>query len=99
MLSGSDDVRVVNMFGGLSFMVDGRMAVAAGRNGDLLVRTHPADHDDLLRRGGEPAFMGPGRPMGDGWLTVPTARIEADTELAFWVGVGLTSGKAAGSAD
>lgn len=91
VLASHADVREVRMFGGLSFMVDERMAVAAGRDGDLLVRTRPADHDDLLGRGGEPAVMGKDRPMGRGWLRVPPGRLGDDDELAFWVHVGLGS--------
>jgi len=91
VLSGQADVREVAMFGGLSFMVDGRMAVAAGPEGELLVRTDPAENEALLRRGAEPAYMGSARPMGAGWLTVPAARIRDDEELAFWVAVGLGS--------
>lgn len=51
------NVREVRMIGGLSFMVGDRMAVAAGRDGDLHVRTDPAVYDDILRRGREPAYM------------------------------------------
>jgi hypothetical protein len=91
-LAAHADVREVNMFGGLSFIVGGRMAVAAGRDGDLLVRIDPARHEELLRHGGEPASMGVDRPMGEGWLTVPSARIPGDADLAFWVAVGLESG-------
>jgi len=79
------------MFGALSFMVDERMAVAAGREGDLLVRTDPAQYDDLLERGGEPAYMGKDRPMGPGWLSVPAERISDEGELAYWVTVGVGS--------
>ncbi len=84
-------VREVRMFGGLSFMVDELMAVAAGRDGDLLVRTDPARYEDLLRQGGQPAYMGNDRPMGPGWLTVPPERIRSDEELAYWVTVGIES--------
>ncbi|MBA2667865.1 MAG: TfoX/Sxy family protein [Trueperaceae bacterium] len=79
------------MFGGLSFIVDERMAVAAGRTGDLLVRTDPAQYDDLLQRGGLPAHMGNQRPMGRGWLSVPSRQIHDDAELAFWLEVGINS--------
>ena len=79
------------MFGGLSFMVGERMAVAAGRDGDLLVRTDPARYDELLGRGGTPAYMGKDRPMGPGWLTVPGRQLHDDQELAFWIEVGLDS--------
>ncbi len=84
-------VREVRMFGGLSFLVNERLAVAAGRDGDLLVRTDPAKYDGLLERGGEPAFMGKDRPMGSGWISVPGDRIQDDGELAYWVTVGVDS--------
>lgn len=79
------------MFGGLSFMVDGRMAVAADRDGGMLVRTDPARYDEFLERGGEPAYMSKDRPMGPGWLTVPSPRLGGDEELAWWVAVGMAS--------
>ncbi|WP_258069990.1 TfoX/Sxy family protein [Arthrobacter sp. SX1312] len=91
VLAFHPNVREVRMFGVQSFMVDGRLAVAAGRDGDLLVRTDPADHDDLLRRGAVPAQMGGDRPMGRGWLTVPSLTIGDDAGLAFWVQVGIDS--------
>lgn len=84
-------VREVKMFGGVAFMVDERMAVAAGRDGGLLVRTDPAEYDSLLLRGGMPARMGGDRSMGRGWLTVPPPVIQDDAELAFWVQVGVDS--------
>lgn len=84
------------MFGGLSFMVGGRMAVAAGRDGDLLVRADPRAYDDLIARGAKQAYMGTDRPMGRGWLQVPRHLLEADDELATWVQVGLDSAGATG---
>lgn len=96
LLDSHQNVREVAMFGGLAFMVDERMAVAAGREGDLLVRTDPAQYEDLLQRGGVPALMGSDRPMGRGWLTVPCHRIDDDAELAYWVEVGIDSQNAQG---
>lgn len=96
ILASHQNVREVRMFGGLSFMVDERMAVAAGRDGDLLVRTDPAAYDDLLRRGGEPAHMGDDRPMGRGWLTVPHERIQDNEALVYWVNVGIDSRNVSG---
>ena len=85
-------VREIRMFGGVSFMVNDRMAVAADRAGDLLVRTNPAEYDDLLRRGGVPALMGQDKPMGRGWMTVPRDQLDDDAELTYWVNVGVNSG-------
>ena len=43
------EVTEKRMFGGLAFMVDGNLAVAASRRGGLLVRTDPADADEMRR--------------------------------------------------
>ena len=83
-------VREVSMFGGLSFMVDDSMVVTAGRHGDLLVRVDPAQSDELLTvAGAKPAVMGADRPMGPGWITVSHDGLTTDTQLAFWIQVGL----------
>jgi TfoX/Sxy family transcriptional regulator of competence genes len=92
----SRQVREVRMFGGISFMVDELMAVAAGRGGDLLVRCDPARYEDLLLQGGRPAYMGKDRPMGPRWLTVPSTRLHSEEELAYWISVGIESRKATG---
>ena len=84
-------VREVRMFGGVSFMVNEKLAVAAGRDGDLLVRVDPEAYDRLLQRGGVPASMGTDRPMGRGWMSVPEQRLADDAELAFWVEIGVDS--------
>jgi TfoX/Sxy family transcriptional regulator of competence genes len=83
-------LREVSMFGGLSFMVDDGMVVAAGRDGDLLVRIDPARHDELLQvTGARPAMMGAERPMGPGWIAVSHDGVTTDDQLAFWVRLGM----------
>ncbi len=79
------------MFGGLSFMVDDSMVVAAGRGGGLLVRVDPARSDELLTvSGATAAVMGSDRPMGPGWITVSRDGLTTDEQLAFWIQVGLS---------
>ncbi|MFZ3451803.1 TfoX/Sxy family protein [Arthrobacter sp. 7Tela_A1] len=90
-LTSHQDVREKNMFGGVAFMVDGRLTVSAGRDGDLLVCVDPADYRELLAAGGQPAFMGAGRPMGEGWINVPMDIIADDEALDWWIAVGRTS--------
>lgn len=83
-------VREVQMFGGVSFMVDGRMTVAAGREGDLLVRIDPARYSELRQvPGAQDAVMGADRPMGPGWIRVGCSHLDADDELGFWIRTAL----------
>ena len=90
-LASHPDVQEKRMFGGLAFMVDGQLAVSAGRDGDLLVRVDPSQYRDLLTAGGQPAYMGRDRPMGEGWMNVPMDVIADDEALAWWIAVGRTA--------
>lgn len=79
------DVREVPMFGGISFMVDDRMVVAARRHGDLLLRIDPDSNETLLtERGARPALMGADRPMGPGWISVGPQALTGDG-LRTWL--------------
>jgi len=89
-LPAGRSVREVSMFGGLSFMVDDAMVVAARRQGELLVRVDPNRYDALLGvPGAEPAVMGADRAMGPGWISVAPEGLRTDEQVAFWVDVGL----------
>ena len=82
--------REVPMFGGVSFMVEGRMVAAARREGALLLRIDPADAEDLLARpGAHPALMGADRPMGDGWISIEQAALQGPG-LDSWLEPALT---------
>ncbi len=72
------------MFGGLTFLVDGNMAISASGQGGALVRVDPADTEALIAAGNAtPAVMG-GRTMR-GWLRVSSADLETDEQLTMWV--------------
>ena len=75
------------MFGGLSFLVGGNMAVAASGRGGLLVRVGPALRDRFVDEDVQPAMMG-GREMS-GWVQVTAAHVEDDTNLREWVARGV----------
>jgi len=74
------------MFGGLAFMVDGKMvACVSGGGGALLVRvsrSRDAEYLDLV--GARRAEMG-GRSMGEGWIAVDEEALTEDDHLRFWI--------------
>ena len=75
----------VSMFGGLSFLVNGKMAVNANTHGDLMIRCDPDHVDELLDRdGAQLAQMGK-RKMSKGWLRIHSEGIEGESDLDFWI--------------
>ena len=74
------------MFGGLGFMIEGHLAVAAASSGGLMVRVDPERSEELAGDGAAPMVMR-GRPMA-GWLLVDRAALDDDAVLGEWVGVG-----------
>lgn len=89
-LADQPAVREVNMFGGLSFMVNGKMAVGANNSGDLLLRCDPTQVDELLaERGAQHAEMGKGRQMSKGWMVVRAEGIDSEEDFDYWIGIAL----------
>ena len=76
------------MFGGLAFLVNGNMAVAASSQGGMLLRIDPASAGSLTDRPHVDRFEMRGRAM-DGWLQVGPGALQQDDELQEWVDVGL----------
>ncbi|NNH70657.1 TfoX/Sxy family protein [Nocardia uniformis] len=83
---GPDRVDAIEkkMFGGLSFMIDGNMAVAASGRGGLLARVDPNEATELLRRKSVETMTMGGREM-HGWLHVGPDVIDDDAALTEWV--------------
>ncbi|WP_406830283.1 TfoX/Sxy family protein [Pedococcus sp. KACC 23699] len=78
------DVTEKRMFGGLAFLVNGNMSVAASGSGGLMVRLDPVDAEPLLAEAGVTPFEMRGKPMR-GWLRVSEAGYATDEELRGWV--------------
>ncbi len=79
-------LREVRMFGAIAVMVDDAMAVAAHKDGGLLVRVDPAEDARLLKRpGASRAEMGTGRSMGEGWIRVEARALRSDSALVGWL--------------
>lgn len=87
-LDGETGVSEKRMFGGLAFLVDGHMAVAASHSGGLLVRVDPARTDALVAEPGAGRFEMRGRQM-DGWVGVAASAVGSDDALARWVERGV----------
>ena len=77
------------MFGGLAFLVNGNMAVAASGQGGLLLRVNDDFEDDPHAQ----PFVMRGKPM-EGWLRVTDDGCAEDAELATWVGRGVAAARA-----
>jgi hypothetical protein len=77
------------MFGGLTFLFGGNMAITATRHGGLMVRVDPAESTTLV--GATPARVIEmrGRPM-PGWLYLEGADIDANEGLTGWVTRGIS---------
>jgi TfoX/Sxy family transcriptional regulator of competence genes len=89
LLGSERNVTEKKMFGGLSFLVGGNMAVAASGQGGLLVRVDPEESDELVASTPATLMEMGGRSMR-GWLRVGSADVSSDGELAAWVDRGTT---------
>jgi TfoX/Sxy family transcriptional regulator of competence genes len=88
LLAGEDGVREQPMFGGLSFLIEGNLAVAVTSRGGLLVRVGPDAFDAALERPGtSPMEMG-GRLM-KGWVFVASEELSGKRRLSAWVARGV----------
>jgi len=83
------DVAEKPMFGGLAFLVNGNMALAARSGGGVLVRVDPADSAALERAAHVSPMLMRGRPT-DGWLTVDEGGVRRAADLATWVERGVS---------
>lgn len=79
------DVVEKRMFGGICFMVRGKLALSVGRDGSLLVRVAGERSPELQRRPGAQVGEMGGRTMGSSWLVIDADTVADETELRFWV--------------
>ena len=82
-LAGEPGLTERKMFGGLGFMLDGNMAVAASGQGGMMVRVDPETCEPFLAEGAEPMQM-QGRAMR-GWLLVAPNLVADEESVARWV--------------
>ena len=86
LLADEAGVAEKKMFGGLAFLMNGNMAVAASGQGGLLVRVDPAESAELVETTPATEMEMRGRSMA-GWLRLESAELESN-ELVPWVNRG-----------
>jgi TfoX/Sxy family transcriptional regulator of competence genes len=92
LLGGERGVDEKRMFGGLAFLVNGNMSVAASGRGGLMVRVPPDDTAELLTRDHVEPMVMAGRETR-GWLRVATDGVKTKRQLRSWVTRGLDYAK------
>lgn len=89
LLADEPGVSERKMFGGLAFLVDGAMAIAASGEGGALVRVDPAEGDRLVATTSAEFAVMRGRPMS-GWLRVSPEHLGTRRDLDAWVRRGVS---------
>jgi TfoX/Sxy family transcriptional regulator of competence genes len=89
LLVDEPNITEKKMFGGLAFLVGGNMAVAASRQGGVLVRVDPAKSEKVIATTTAVPMVMRGREM-TGWLRVDSDAIQTKRQLAKWVTMGTT---------
>jgi len=87
LVADEPDLTEKKMFGGLSFLIGGNMAVAASGEGGVLVRVDPEESDTLVSTTNARLMEMRGRQMR-GWLRVDSDDVRTTSQLAKWVELG-----------
>jgi TfoX/Sxy family transcriptional regulator of competence genes len=88
LVGDQQSVAEKKMFGGLAFLLNGNMAIAASGQGGLLVRVDPAESDALVQKTSAEVMVMRGREM-TGWLRVDADAVHTKKQLAAWVDRGV----------
>jgi TfoX/Sxy family transcriptional regulator of competence genes len=84
LTAGEPGLTEKKMFGGLAFLIDGNMAIAASGQGGILVRVDPDDSERLVDETDAELMVMRGKAMR-GWLRVESQHLGTKPELATWV--------------
>ncbi len=81
------DVEEKRMFGGLCFMVNGKMCVGV-ESERMMVRFDPALNDEIMEKNGVGPMDFTGRVM-KGFAFVEIEALQSDKDLEYWVALAL----------
>jgi len=93
VLGGRDDISERKMFGGLAFLLDGKMSVGV-MGDDLMVRTGDDAYEGALARPGARPMDFTGR-VSKGMVYVGPSGTSKATDLRRWVAAGIDAAHAA----
>jgi hypothetical protein len=85
---GVHQAREQKMFGGRAFLVGGHIAVAASREGGVLLSVERGETDALLKKPHTRPMVMRGREL-DGWVRVDPEGVRTKRQLAAWVRRGV----------
>ncbi len=88
IVAGEPGLSEQKMFGGLAFLINGNMAVAASGQGGLLLRIEPDRTEELTAESHAEPFVMRDREM-KGWLRVDPAGLTTDADLERWAALGV----------
>jgi TfoX/Sxy family transcriptional regulator of competence genes len=76
-----------NMFGGLCFMVNGKMCITVGKD-RIMCRIDPALHETALAKNGIKTMVMRGREY-KGYVYVPEESIKSQSDFDYWITLAL----------
>jgi len=88
LISTEEGLTEQRMFGGLAFLINGNMSVAASGQGGLMLRVEPDETQALLAKPHARPFEMRGREMR-GWLRVDSEGVRTKRRLEPWVRRGV----------
>jgi TfoX/Sxy family transcriptional regulator of competence genes len=88
LVAGEPGLGEQRMFGGLAFLINRNMSVAASGQGGILVRVDPDDSAGLVESSTATPMAMRGRAM-PGWLRLDSQDVQDDGELKRWVELGV----------
>jgi hypothetical protein len=92
LVAAERGVEEKRMFGGLAFLINGNMSVAASGRGGLMVRVPPDETAKLLTREHVEPMVMAGRETR-GWLRVSNDGVKTKRQLQAWVSRGIDYAK------
>ena len=90
-LSNVPFVEEKRMFGGITFMVEGKMCISVGDD-RIMCRIDPAIHDEALKRNAVRTVIMKGHEY-KGYVYVQESGIEEKEDFDFWIGLALEFNK------